>query len=108
MALVKCKIKKGDKVRVIAGDDKGKEGTVVRVLPRKRKVIVEGVNVVRRHIKPQRGQKKGRVVSVAMPIDISNVALIDPKTGKPTRVRIERKDGKRVRIAVRSGTPIDA
>ncbi len=107
MALVKCKIRKGDKVRVITGDEKGKEGVVVRVLPRERKVIVEGVNIVRKHAKPQAGQKKGRVVEKAMPIDISNVALIDPESGKPTRVRIVREGKKRIRVAVRSGKAID-
>ncbi|GIW68835.1 MAG: 50S ribosomal protein L24 [Candidatus Parcubacteria bacterium] len=107
MAMVKCKIKKGDKVRVVAGDDKGKEGVVVRVLPRERKVLIEGVNLVRKHIKPRAGQKKGRTVERALPLDISNVALIDPTSGKPTRVRVERKDGKRVRVAVKSGKSLD-
>jgi len=100
------KIKKGDKVIVIAGKDKGKSGDVVRAIPKDNKVIVEGMNIAKKHQKAKTSGSKGQIVEIAMPIDVSNVALVDPKTKKPTRVRIEKKDGKRVRIAVKSGSII--
>jgi len=100
------KIKKDDKVIVIAGKDKGKTGVVVKAMPKDHKVVVDGINIAKKHIKRQ-GGAKGEIVEKAMPIDVSNVALIDPKTKKPTRIRIERdKKGKRVRIAVKSGSVI--
>lgn len=100
------KIKKGDKVIVIAGKDKGKSGNVLRALPKDDKVIVEGVNVVKRHQKARRGGESGQIIDKTLPVHISNVALADPKTGKPTRIGIDRKDGKRVRVAKKSGTVI--
>ncbi len=100
------KIRKEDKVIVIAGKDKGKTGTVVKAMPKENKVIVEGVNLAKKHIK-RRNKVPGQIVEKAMPIDVSNVALIDPKTKKPTRVRLEKdKKGNIKRIAVKSGSVI--
>ena len=98
------KLKKGDKVVVIAGKDRGKTGDITSVLKDENRVIVAGVNVAKRH-KANRaeGKGKGQIVEKAMSIDASNVQLVDPKGGKPTRLTIQRKDGKRVRIAKKSG-----
>ncbi len=100
------KIKKGDKIIVIAGKDKGKTGVIVRAFPNLDKVVIDGVNLAKKHQKPTKSGTKGQIVEVAMPIHISNVAIEDPKTKKPTRIKIERKDGKRVRVAVKSGSVI--
>ncbi len=100
------KIKKGDKIIVIAGKDKGKTGVVVRALPSINKVIIDGVNLAKKHQKPIKSGTKGQIVEVAMPIHVSNIAIEDPKTKKPTRIKIDRKDGKRVRVAVKSGSVI--
>ncbi|OYX66207.1 MAG: 50S ribosomal protein L24 [Sphingomonadales bacterium 32-64-17] len=102
-----AKIKKGDKVVVLAGKDKGQTGTVARVIPADGKVVVEGVNVMTRHRKPSQANPQGGIDRVAAPMAISNVAVADPKDGKPTRVRFETKDGKKVRVAVKSGETID-
>ncbi len=97
------KIKKGDKVIVITGKDKGKTGEVTKAMPKDNKVIVSGVNMVKRHQKPSQ-ENAGGIVSKEMPIHVSNVALVDPKSGKATRVamRIE-EGGRKVRVAKRSG-----
>jgi large subunit ribosomal protein L24 len=100
------RIKKGDKVIVIAGKDKGKSGKVLRALPQRLMLVVEGVNVVKKHQKATRKRQHGQIIDKTMPIGISNVALADPKSGKPTRVRIERKGGQRLRVAVKSGTTV--
>ena len=96
---------------VIGGKDRGKRGKVLRVEPKKDRVYVEGLNMVKRHQKPQqvgtRGGQVGGVIDKEGPIHVSNVMLADPKDGKPTRVRIELIDGKRHRVATRSGTRID-
>lgn len=106
MAL-KLKIRKGDKVVVRAGRDKGKVGEVLRVFPEDNRALVQGVNVVRKHQKQTPGQEGG-IVSKEMPIHISNIALRDPKDGKPTRVGYKvLKDGKKVRFAKSSGEVID-
>ncbi|WP_374298162.1 50S ribosomal protein L24 [Sphingomonas sp.] len=106
MAL-KLKIRKGDKVVVRAGRDKGKVGEVLRVFPEDNRALVQGVNVVRKHQKQTPGQEGG-IVSKEMPIHISNIALRDPKDGKPTRVGYKTlKDGKKVRFAKSSGEVID-
>jgi large subunit ribosomal protein L24 len=105
-----ARIKTGDKVVVISGKDKGKEGEVLRVDRAKDKVFVQGLNIVKRHQKPQQtmqGMSGGGVIEKEGPIHISNVALVDPQDGKPTRVGIEVVDGKRVRVARRSGARID-
>lgn len=100
------KIKKGDKVVVIAGSDKGKEGVVQRVYPKTNKVVVEGVNVHKKHKKPTQSVPEGSVVDIYVPFDASNVMVIDPKTKKPTRVHHEIVKGKKVRVA-KSGEVLD-
>ena len=102
-----AKIKKGDQVVVLAGKDKGKTGDVAQVMPKEGKVIVSGVNVVARHRKPSQANPQGGIDRFEAPLAISNVAVADPKDGKPTRVRIEERDGKKVRVAVKSGETID-
>ena len=102
-----AKIKKGDKVVVLTGKDKGKHGEVTQAMPRDGKVIVSGVNMATRHTKPSQADPQGGLKRFEAPLDVSNVAIEDPKTGKPTRVRFEVRDGKKVRIAVRSGELID-
>jgi len=97
------KIKKGDKVVVIAGKDAGKTGTVSTAFPKTNQVLIEGINLRKKHEKP-RGNRKGQIVERAMPFHVSNVMIADPKGGKATRVGIIRKDGKRVRVAKKSGT----
>jgi len=102
------RIKKGDRVVVIAGKDKGAKGRVLRVLREVDRVIVEGVNRVKRHTKPSQKNPTGGIIEKEAPIHISNVMLLDPKLDQPTRVRFATdKDGKKIRIAVKSGTPID-
>lgn len=98
------KIKKGDKVIVIAGKDRGKTGVVLRALPTTGRLVVEGVNVVKRHQRAQRRGESGQIIDKTLPLHVSNVAMVDPKTGKPTRVGIVRKNGKRVRVAKKSGS----
>jgi large subunit ribosomal protein L24 len=111
------KIRAGDSVRVIAGKDRGKNGRVLRVDPVRQRVYVEGLNMVKRHVRPRpasrgatypgtEGQLAG-VIEREGPVHISNVMLLDPKGGQPTRVRIERTGGRRSRVARRSGTAID-
>ena len=103
----KMKIRKGDTVVVIAGKDRGKQGSVLRAIPADWRVIVEGVNVVKRHTRPSAGQPGG-IVEKEAAIHISNVALVDPKSGKPTRVGRKRlEDGRNVRYAKASGEIID-
>jgi large subunit ribosomal protein L24 len=102
------KIKKGDQVLVLTGSAKGKTGTVSRVIPEFSQVVVEGVNRVKRHLKPNPRNPEGGVVEKDRPIHISNVQLVDPSTGKPTRVRFSVVDGKKVRVAVKSGQVIGA
>jgi large subunit ribosomal protein L24 len=102
-----AKIKKGDTVVVLSGKDKGKSGTVKQVLPRDGKVVVQGVNVATRHRKPTQTNPQGGIDRSEAPMAISKVAVADPKDGKPTRVRFEEKNGKKVRVAVKSGETID-
>ncbi|HWK41639.1 MAG TPA: 50S ribosomal protein L24 [Croceibacterium sp.] len=102
-----AKIKKGDKVVVLSGKDKGRTGTVTQVLPKVGKVVVDGVNVAARHRKPSQTNPQGGIDRAPAPMAISKVAVADPKDGKPTRVRFEEKDGKKVRVAVKSGETID-
>ena len=97
------KLKKGDKVIVIAGKSKGSMGTIVRALPEVDMVVLDGINMVKRHRKPTASNRSGQIIEKSMPIHASNVMLVDPKSGKQTRMRIVRKDGRRVRIAVKSG-----
>jgi large subunit ribosomal protein L24 len=103
----KFKIKKGDRVVVLTGRDKGRMGEVLRVIPTEDRLVVQGVNVVKRHQRPSQ-VSPGGIVEQEAPIHISNVAHIDPKTDKPTRVGYRIEDGgRKIRIARRSGEPID-
>jgi large subunit ribosomal protein L24 len=95
------KIKKGDTVVVLSGKDKGKTGEVTRVIPKDDKVVVSGVNVACRHRKPSQANPQGGLERKEAPLHVSKVAIADPKSGKPTRVRFEVRDGKKVRVAVR-------
>ena len=99
--------KKGDKVVVIAGKDKGKEGTITKVLRSENKIVIEGVNVVKKHVKPN-GQSAGSIVELEAPINASNAMMIDPKTKQRTRIghKID-KNGKKVRVAKKSNEVID-
>ena len=103
-----AKIRKGDKVVVLSGRDKGKTGEVTASMPKDGKVVVSGVNVATRHRKPTQLNPQGGLERKEAPLHVSKVAIADPKTGKPTRVRFEvAKDGKKVRVAARSGEKID-
>ena len=103
-----AKIKKGDKVVVLTGRDKGKEGEVLKVLPSENRLVVQGVNVVKRHTRPTQ-MSAGGIVEKEAPLALSNVAHVDPKDGKPTRVGFKTlEDGKKVRFAKRSGEVIDS
>jgi large subunit ribosomal protein L24 len=108
-----ARIKADDDVIVIGGKDRGKRGKVLRVDPKNDRVYVEGLNMIKRHQKPrqvagaQRAEQVGGVIEKEGPIHLSNVALVDPKDGKPTRVGIEVAEGKRHRVAKRSGTRFD-
>jgi large subunit ribosomal protein L24 len=107
------KIRRDDTVRIIAGKDRGKTGRVLRVDPRKDKVYVEGANIVKRHMRPrtlrdtQRAQELGGIIEKEGPIHVSNVMLIDPESGEPSRVGVKREGDRRVRVAKRSGKEID-
>ena len=101
------KLKTGDKVVVIAGKDKGKEGTITKTLKELNKVVVEGVNVAKKHVKPN-GQQAGSIQEVEMPIHASNVMIIDPKTKKGTRIGHNTdKNGKKVRVSKKSNSNLD-
>ncbi len=101
------KIRKGDKVIIIAGKDKGKTGTVAKALPTISKVVVDGINIAKKSVKSRVQGQPGQIIQKAMPIHVSNVALIDPKTKKATRVRLEKDaKGKIKCIAVKSGSTI--
>jgi large subunit ribosomal protein L24 len=97
------KIKKGDKVVVLSGKDKGRTGEVVKAMPKDGKVIVSGINVHARHRKPSQLNPQGGIERKEAPLHVSNVAIADPKTGAPTRVRFEVREGKKVRVAAKSG-----
>jgi large subunit ribosomal protein L24 len=108
-----ARIKTDDEVLVIGGKDSGKRGKVLRVEPKKNRVFIEGLNIVKRHQRPsqvpgaQRAEQVGGVIEREGPIHLSNVMLIDPRDGKPTRVGIEIEDGKRLRVSKRSGQRLD-
>ena len=107
------KIRRDDQVKIISGKDRGKTGRVLRVDLEKQKVFVEGMNVQKRHTRPralrdtQRAQDVGGIVETEGPIHVSNVMLLDPKTGNPTRVSVKRDGGRRVRVSKVSGEDID-
>ena len=100
-------VKKGDKVMVISGKDKGKTGVILSAFPKKDRVLVEGVNIVKKHVKPNQLNPQGGIVSQEAAIHVSNVMLIDPKSGEPTRVGFKVEDGKKVRVSKKSGKVID-
>jgi large subunit ribosomal protein L24 len=110
---VGMKIRTDDTVKVISGKDRGKTGRVLRTDPARQRVYVEGMNVQKRHTRPrslrdtQRAQELGGIVEAEGPIHVSNVMLIDPKTGDPTRVAVKRDGGRRVRVAKKSGVEFD-
>jgi large subunit ribosomal protein L24 len=107
------KIRRDDTVRIISGKDRGKTGRVLRVDPEKQKVFVEGANIIKRHMRPrtlrdtQRAQELGGIIEKEGPIHVSNVMLIDPDSGEPTRVGVKREGGRRVRVAKKSGKEVD-
>ena len=102
------KIKKGDKVRVLAGKDRGKEGNVSRAMPAENKVIVDGVNMAKRHQKPTNATMQGGIIDKAMPVEASNVAVLSPSDGRPTRIGYRYNDaGDKVRICKRTGVDLD-
>tara|TARA_B100000315_G_scaffold260901_1_gene327049 strand:+ start:2292 stop:2606 length:315 start_codon:yes stop_codon:yes gene_type:complete len=102
------KIHKGDKVRVLTGKDRGKEGVVSRALPADDKVIIEGVNLAKRHQKPTKATMQGGIIDKAMPIHVSNVAVLSPADNKPTRVGYRlTDDGTKVRVCRRTGVDLD-
>jgi len=104
-----AKIKKGDRVEVLAGRDKGKRGEVLVVRPEEERALVQGVNIVKRHQKPQGMNQPGGIQEKEAPIHLSNLALIDPKSGKATRVGFRvLEDGRKVRVAKPSGEVLDA
>lgn len=105
--MASAKIKKGDSVVVLSGKDKGKTGEVTRVIPRDGKLVVAGVNIATRHRKPTQTNPQGGLERIEAPMAASKVAVADPKTGKATRVRFEIRDGKKVRVAVKSGELIN-
>jgi large subunit ribosomal protein L24 len=100
------KLKKGDKVVVIAGKDRGQTGTISRILTKENRVVIDGINLVKRHRRANRQGAKGQIVDKPMSLHASNVQLVDPKSGKPTRIKIVRSDKGRSRVAVKSGETI--
>lgn len=100
-------VKKGDKVMVISGKDKGKTGVVLAAFPKKSRVLVEGINIVKKHSKPSQLNPQGGINDQEAAIHVSNVMPIDPKTGEPTRVGTKTVDGKKVRVAKKSGEILD-
>jgi large subunit ribosomal protein L24 len=105
-----ARVKTGDEVVVISGKDRGKKGRVLRTEPKKDRLYVEGLNIVKRHQRPTQtaaGTQAGGVIEREGPIHVSNVMLVDPKDGKPTRIGIAIEDGKRLRVSKRSGARLD-
>lgn len=106
------RVRSGDEVQIMAGKDRGKRGKILRVDPVKQRVYVEGLNMVKRHLRPQQGDTRGESVAGGVieregPVHVSNVMLVDPKQGKPTRVGVERQGGNRHRVTKLSGTQLD-
>jgi large subunit ribosomal protein L24 len=100
-------VKTGDKVMVITGKDKGKTGVILAAFPKKNRVLVEGVNIVKKHSKPSQMNPQGGIINQEAPIHVSNVMPIDPKTGEPTRVGVKVENGNKVRYAKKSGEVLD-
>jgi large subunit ribosomal protein L24 len=104
---LKIHVTKGDLVRVVRGDDKGKEGRILRVFPKTGRVTIEGVNIVKRHRRARRAEEQSGIIEMPAPVHASNVMLLDPKSGGPTRVRHRiDEDGTKERISVKSGDAI--
>jgi len=100
------KIKKGDSVIIVTGKDKGKDGKVIKAIPAKSQVVVEGANIKKKHQKARKGGQKGQVIEFSAPVHVSNVMIKDPKTGKPTRIGMKVDGKKKVRIAKKSGVEV--
>ncbi|GAA0434420.1 50S ribosomal protein L24 [Lentibacillus halophilus] len=100
-------VKKGDKVKVISGKDSGKEGSILEAYPKKDRVLVEGINMIKKHAQPSQDNPQGGILNQEAAIHVSNVMPIDPKSGEPTRVGYEVHDGKKTRIAKKSGEALD-
>ena len=100
-------VKKGDKVKIITGKDKSKEGIVLQAFPKKDRVIVEGVNIMKKHQKPSAAAPQGGIIEMEASIHVSNVMVIDPSNGEPTRVGYKELDGKKVRISKKTGEVLD-
>ena len=98
-----AKIKKGDRVVVLAGKDKGRQGQVLRVAPKEGRLVVSGINMIKRHTRPSQGDPQGGIKNREAPMHVSNVAIVDPKTGEPTRVGFRMEGDKKVRFAKKSG-----
>lgn len=107
MSQVKLHVKKGDNVKIISGKDKGKEGTVLQAYPAKSRVLVEGINMVKKHAKPSQANPQGGILNQEASIHVSNVMVIDPSTNEPSRVGYKTENGKKVRIAKKSGESLD-
>src|SRR5690625_4205863 len=105
--MAKMHVKTGDTVKVMTGKDKGKQGVILEAYPKESRVLVEGVNVVKKHAKPSQDNPQGGILNVEAPIHSSNVMIVDPKTGKPTRIGYKEENGKKVRIAKKSGEVLD-
>ena len=101
------RLKVGDRVQVISGDDAGKQGTITKLIKDADRAVVEGINLVTKHQKPNARNQQGGKTTMEAPLHVSKLMLIDPETGKPTRVRFQDKDGKKVRVA-KSGAAIEA
>ncbi len=100
------KIKTGDTVKVMAGKDKGKIGKVLQIFSETNRIVVEGANIMKKHVKAKGSDQKGQIIQLSAPMHVSNVMIVDPSNSKPTRVRYETRDGKKVRVAKKSGTVI--
>jgi large subunit ribosomal protein L24 len=100
------KIKKGDRVLIISGKDRGRKGKVLKVFPKERKILVEGINLVKKHQRPRRSGEKGQIIQLPKPIDVSNAKLICSKCGKATRVGHKIVEGKKFRICKKCGQEI--
>lgn len=108
MSQAKLHVKKGDNVKIISGKDKGKEGKILEAYPNKSRVLVEGVNMVKKHAKPSQINPQGGILNQEAPVHVSNVMVIDPSTNEPTRIGFKTdENGKKVRIAKKSGEALD-
>ncbi len=105
--MAKMHVKKGDTVKVISGKDKGKQGVILEAFPKKNRVLVEGINIVKKHAKPSQDNPQGGILNQEAPIHSSNVMPLDPKSSEPTRVGHKVENGKKVRIAKKSGELLD-